>query len=166
MLSTRKPRSRITIKQTERDRKYGEKRLSAIGELKYKKMVNFLDENMGKYFKRYIILNIADETAKEFKLKVDRVARRKKGILYCWLVENWETIGTTFLQKVEVFLIKNGVPVKERLTLALDIGKNEFSSENHEAPAESTVTEQPEYSFQEQEEEQFLYFDDFSDQIF
>ena len=156
----------MTTKQTERDRIYGQKRLAAIGDLKYKKMVNFLAENMGKYFKRRNILDIADKTVAEFKIKVDRVARRRKNILYCWLVENWETIGTTFLQKVEVFLIKNGVPVKERLTLALDIGKNEFSSENHEAPAESTVTEQPEYSSQEQEEEQFLYFDDFSDQIF
>lgn len=130
MISSRKPRSSERTQQTKNDYKHGDKWLAVVGPHAYNKMEKFLKKYMGKCFLVKNIVDIAMKTAGCLNINCDRIARRKKEFLFCWLILNWNAIEPTFIQKMNDVLQEKGYPPQ------LNIEKIEFSSEFYETSSE------------------------------
>ena len=95
-------RSRRRLKQTDDDAENNKERLEKDGKANIDNMRRILSDLFGSFFHNNQVKYIANITANEMGLHVDRRANRRSEVLIAWIYENWGTIKEKFIDNTRL----------------------------------------------------------------
>lgn len=84
--------------QCQRDYEKIQRRIKFNGE-KVEYVASYIDRYFGSHVTSMMLISIANVITEKHKIKLDRLARRNRSALLCWMTENWDIIHPYLKEK-------------------------------------------------------------------